>query len=513
MADVDKNVTLSWELAKSLRAPWHSRWQRLLELALPYRTSFHGGGNERFGMPLAPIYDDTALVGIEEMANRLQSGIFPAGVEWAAFEADEGSSPDLKTGLLAVQREVFSQLHRSNFAEEITDVLKDTAAWGNYGMRVRGGDWSAPLLFQAIPLANMWITPGANGRWADIHVAYRLPAYAVKASWQGGVMPESLASDGRRQETVTVIDSWVRDLNSPTERWLQQVHLEGKHPLLTKEHKGAGCCEYVFGRWSKAAGELYGVGQGMMLLPTIETANQMERLRLSLGELALSGMWQAEDDGVLNPYSVKLEPGTIIPIAPGSKGLQPIQSPGLQADLGLMELRDKRQAIRKGLYNEQLGPREGTPPTAFEIQQRMDELRRQIGPAYFRIWSEFAVPLLARVRYVMQEQGRIVMPVIDGRKVKLVSASSMVKAQGMVRMQATKALMTDIAQMYGPQALASLIPPDRFHALGMDAYDVPPEVAFTHEEQVANSKQQGELAGQMAADPKLAGMLPAMMKQ
>ena len=41
--------------------------------------------------------------------------------------------------------------------------------------------------------------------------------------------------------------------------------------------------------------------------------------------MAISGVYQMDDDGVINPDTINLVPGTVIPKAPNSAGLQPVK--------------------------------------------------------------------------------------------------------------------------------------------------------------------------------------------
>lgn len=502
MTEVDRDILQSLDLARQLRAPWEGRWQRLIDLAMPYRTSFFT--ERKDGTPPVTIYDETGLTAIEEMANRLQTGILPAGIAWARLEPERGYDERQRRGLLDVQAEMFRILDRSTFADQTNDSFKDLAGLGNACLRVLPGDWMAPLHCMAIPLPDVWITPGPNGTWADIHVRYRMPLYAVKAQWPQAELPEELTREARDNTRVTVIDSWLRNLNSPVEHWKNVVHWDGKQTLVQREERGQGACCYVFGRWASVAGEIYGVGQGMMALPAIATVNEVRRQVLAMGELAMAGMWQAEDDGVLNPWAVQLEPGVIIPIAPNSRGLQPLVHPGTKVDLGLMEMQEQRQAIKKALFNETLGPREGTPPTAFEVEQRMQELIRSIGPAYHRVWNEIAVPVITRLRRVLIDQGRIELPLIDGQRLRVVASSTMVRAQAIGEVQRVKAWAADIAGLYGPQVLATLVPAERFTAWAAEKYDVPPGLPNSPEEVEANAAQ----LGRQMAEAEAAGAPP-----
>ena len=94
--------------------------------------------------------------------------------------------------------------------------------------------------------------------------------------------------------------------------------------LLTKTFKGIGSNPFIVYRWSKCAGEVYGRGPLQLALPAIKTANLVIELILENAQMAISGMYQVEDDGVINVDNIQLIPGTIIPKAVGSTGLTPV---------------------------------------------------------------------------------------------------------------------------------------------------------------------------------------------
>ena len=471
---------------------------------MPNSTTFYGSPEAEAGQAKGSIYDETGMVAIEEFANRLQTGIVPDGVEWARFEGSMDDPDEFRAGLSAVQRYMFKLLSRSNFGPEVNDAFKDLSGYGNAPMRILDGDFDRPVRFQAIPLADAWVTPGPDGRWADVHVRYRLPAYAVKAQF-GEDLPKEMTGEGTANEkTVEVYDSWIRDLDSPTERWWREVHVDGRHCLRQVTVTGTGSCEYLFARWSKGAGSLYGQGQGMMALPAMEVVNEAVRLILAHGELALAGIYQAEDDGVLNPHAVQLVPGAVIPIAPGSKGLQALGMPTTRLDIGNLVIEEQRHAIRKALYNETMGAREGTPPTALEIQERMAELARSIGPAYGRVWHEFVVPLVVRVRFLLERRGLITMPLIDGRKVKIAAASSLVRAAAGGDVRRINEWIGGIAAHYGPAAVASLVPADRYMRLTAERMDIPADLPFSPTEINQNAQAAGQMLG-LAAQSGAAG--------
>ena len=129
-----------------------------------------------------------------------------------------------------------------------------------------------------------------------------------------------------------------------------------------------------------------------------------------------------EDDGVINPDTINLVPGTIIPKAMGSAGLQPINAAG-RFDVAQLILGDMRQNIKRALYNDMLGNPDKTPASATEVAERMADLSRRMGAAFGRLQAELVQPVLQRVIYILKKQGRIDVPSVNGREVKVRSVS------------------------------------------------------------------------------------------
>ena len=112
----------------------------------------------------------------------------------------------------------------------------------------------------------------------------------------------------------------------------------------------------------------------------------------------------------------------------GSAGLQPIQAAG-SFDVAQLVLGDMRNNIKRALYNDMLGDPNRTPASATEIAERMADLSRRIGSAFGRLQVELVQPVLQRVVHILKKQGRIEVPTINGREVKIRSVSPLAQAQ------------------------------------------------------------------------------------
>ena len=149
-------------------------------------------------------------------------------------------------------------------------------------------------------------------------------------------------------------------------------------------------------------------------------------------------------------------PGTVIPKAPSSQGLQPIRAAG-SFDVANLVLNDMRNNIKRALYNDMLGDPNKTPASATEVAERMADLSRKIGSAFGRLQAEMVQPVLQRIVYILKKQGRIEMPTVNGREVKIRSVSPLAQAQSNQDIVSLNRFLQTVAGSFGPEVLNILI--------------------------------------------------------
>jgi hypothetical protein len=260
--------------------------------------------------------------------------------------------------------------------------------------------------------------------------------------------------------------------------------------------KGAGANPYIVYRWSKCAGETYGRGPLMLALPAIKTANLVVELILENAQMSISGMYQVEDDGVINVDNIQLIPGTIIPKAAGSQGLTPI-APAGNFNVSDLVLRDMRTNIKKALYNDMLGnANEKTPMSATEVAERQADLSRQIGAAFGRLQSEMVTPVLQRVVYILKKQGRIKIPSINGREIKVQSSSPLAQAQHQSDVANIDRFLAMIQGRVGPELMNILIKQDEVAKYVAKKLGIPEELIRSKEEMQEAAQQMQQMMQQ-----------------
>jgi hypothetical protein len=448
--------------AVAIKEPWLSVFEECFEYAMPgkERMFLESGGQRHTDK----IFDETAVTGVQEFASRLQAGIMPTFSRWADFkggsDVDKSQIEEVDKALDEVTEHVFEILQHSNLDQEIAECFLDVAVGTAVLDCVESNDPIAPIRFAAIPLAHSYIDAGPDDRVDFIARKREITVEQIKLRYKGAKTPSAcrdMPADQLETHKVKIVEVCERDWSKPVETWDFTVYEEGACETLFSETAGGiGSGRFICFRWAKLGGEVWGRGPLLNALPAIKTCNLTIELMLENAEMAITGLYTAEDDGTMNVDTIQLLPGTIIPTMPGSGGLKGVASPG-KFDVSQMILSDMRMNIKKALYNDMLGNPDKTPASATEVSARMADLSRQIGSAFGRLQNELVQPLLQRVVYILKKQGRIQLPNVNGREVKVVPTSPLSQAQAHQDVTTTSQYIGMLGQLFGPQLVNLLV--------------------------------------------------------
>ena len=450
-----------YESAKSVRQRWESLFDECYEYALPMRQTFatQSIGERRDDK----IFDETAVVGVQEFASRLQAGLVPNFARWADFTAGSEVPKEQRDGvnneLEEVTEYVFEVIQNSNFGQEVHESFMDLAL-GTGVLHVEEGDAINPVNFTALPLPHVVLDVGPDDRidhvyrerdvrYSDLKILY------PKAKINPRLQSQMTATPDARTKVLEII---CRNYTKPNEDAYYCIIFDINTKCLLKyeEYKGTGSNPFICFRWSKDPGAVYGRGPLINALSAIKTTNLTIELILENAQMAISGVYQMDDDGVINPDTINLVPGTVIPKAPNSAGLQPVKAAG-SFDVANLILSDMRLNIKRALYNDMLGNPDRTPASATEIAERMADLSRRIGSAFGRLQAELVQPVLQRVVYILKKQGRIKIPTINGRQIKVRSVSPLSQAQSNQDITSINRFLEMVGVRFGPELVNILI--------------------------------------------------------
>ena len=173
-----------FEKAKAIRQHFEDVYDDCYEYTMPMRETFKSKtiGERRD----EKIFDETAVVGVQEFASRLQQGLVPNFARWADFtagsEIPESERDAINNQLEEITEFVFEILQNSNFAQEVHESFMDLAV-GTGVLYVSEGDAVNPITFSAIPLPHVVLDVGPNDnidhvyrersvRYSDLHILF-----------------------------------------------------------------------------------------------------------------------------------------------------------------------------------------------------------------------------------------------------------------------------------------------------------------------------------------------------
>jgi len=150
--------------------------------------------------------------------------------------------------------------------------------------------------------------------------------------------------------------------------------------------------------------------------------------------LSIAGVYTAADDGVLNPQTISIRPGAIIPVArnggPQGESLRMLPRSG-DFNVSQIVMNDLRMSIKKILLDDTLPNDSMSARSATEISFRAQELAQNLGSAFGRLITETMIPLVSRFLSVMDDRGLIELPLeVNGLQVKVTPIAPIAQAQG-----------------------------------------------------------------------------------
>ena len=514
-AQLTKRYKAAWDRKEG----WRNLYEQCYQYALPQRNLYDGYWEDgsRGRVKNLQVFDSTAVHGVQRFANRLQSGLFPPDKDWMDLfpgtEIPDDSKEMVREGLQGYTAKFFSILRQTNFDLAMGEFLLDLSV-GTGIMLVQPGDDLQPIRYQAIPQYLCALEEGPQGTVENVYRKMRVAAENITQIWPDAELPAVLKRliEDKPQEMVNLQESTILDVNDGGYGYYVCFKSADDEASMLVNRK-LKISPWIVSRFSKVAGEVMGRGPVVSALGDILTLNKAVELLLKNASLNISGVYTAVDDGVLNPQTIRIVPGAVIPVAsnggPRGSSLQPLQRAG---DLQLTQivLQDLRMNIKRTLLDDSLPPDNMSARSATEIVERMRELATNLGSAFGRLITETMVPLVRRSMQIMDEAGLINLPLrINGLEVRVIPVSPLAKAQNLDDIQDVMQ-WAQISGTLGPVAQAT-IKADAVSDYVADKLGVPADVRTSQEErqeleaqlqQMMQMQQQAPAEGAPEAPPQ-----------
>jgi hypothetical protein len=387
------NILSLYKTAKQLRGDFVSRWTSCKKYTTPSTSD-----------DMATLFDSTASDAAEMLANNLYSIITPPESNWLTLTNDDVNSDAEQIATNELQR----HLNNSNFYTTIHQCYQDLVICGTacllFSENPIGS--SSAFNFQSISIFDISILRSASDNISAVFYESSMSAAALSERYPSFTFPNNMKDSIKTnpEQQIKIITSVIeKDGNWEMTTFADLTGKLENNILETGKFKTN---PFIIFRWSASTNELYGISPTMRALPDIKTANKVVELILKNASISVSGIWQADDDGVINLSNINLTPGAIIPKAVGSSGLTPLRA-AADFDVSQLVLGDLRARIKTAMLGDKISAISDKIMTATEVLTRNIELMRILGAAYGRIFFEMITPLVKRGIAILSRRGTI----------------------------------------------------------------------------------------------------------
>ena len=492
--------------AKQRKDFYRSLYEDCYRYAIPHRETFtedEGSGRTKI------IFDSTAPDSTVRFANRAQMTMVPPEQVWMKYAAGDeipkGQQAQAGAMLDAVTERFFQLLRRTNFDTEINEVFIDLAV-GTGSFLIEAPENGTPATFTAVPASQVILSEGPTGSISDgaVFREHKLEANKIKLRWPTADLPSDFIAryGAKAEEKIDIVEAtW----------WDPKKKLYVHEVFISKDQKKIFGFEDVSSPWvivrlNKTPGEIYGRGPLVNALPDIKTLNKTVEMVLQNAALAVSGVYTAADDGVLNPDTVEIAPGVVIPVGfNGGVNGRSLDVLPRSGDFSVAELvlNDLRASVRRKLFDDQFDGL-STTKSQFEAQERLSSFAESVGPAFSRIQVELMWGVVKRCTHLWVKSGELPEFKIDGKLVTLQQQSPLSQVQAN---EDLSNLDRTVARMNGIQPGLATI------ALNIEEvapyiakkHGIPQVLTRTTEEIKQSMEQLGQAVSQ---NPDMAKMIP-----
>ncbi len=407
----EQNRFSRYQRAVDRRREWEPMLEQAYRYSLPNKNTFweRRPGDERN----LDVWDGTAVDGLQTFASNIQSLLIPPFRRWAQLVAGR-NIPDqdienVNLQLQGIMDYFFTKLNSSNFAVVANEAFQEMGiSLGT--ILINEGDDQQPFEFSSVPITQVAAESGKDGKLENFWRTLEIPVEDIKKYWPQAVfLPETMNLLRNAPQTcVKVIEGTIEyPFNKPDERILYYVQMEDNKFDIVKEFRDFN--PWIGFRWSRSPGETFGRGPILSALPFIREINQLTEFKTVSAKFQAYPIYTAPSTGLINPYTLVLEPGSIIPIEPNfidNPPIRPIPMAGNPEIMGSDILR-LQQAISAILFADPLGPVGGPNQTATEISIRQQNWVRKSGAAFGRLTVEFIKPVIEKCLAILWKRGLI----------------------------------------------------------------------------------------------------------
>jgi hypothetical protein len=410
------------------RATFASHWEECAELIdPPSRNTFYFGNFNWPGQKKTDRQiDSTGMMANQRFGAIMDSLLTPRNMFWHGLEADNdyvNKQRGVKLYFEQVTKALFKHRYRpaANFSAQNQGQYQSLGAYGTGGVFIDKFDTSlggSPgLRYKNVPLGEIFLRENHQGLVDGFIRWFRLTAEQIYQKWPDkfpDMMRTSLEQKSRMyfdfiHRVVPRTDYDPQRLDHRGMPWASYyISLDAK--CLMGEG-GFRTMPMAISRYVQTAGEIYGRGPAMFVLPALKTLNAEKRTFLKQGHRAADPVLFTSDDGVVD---ASLRPGALNKGGVNSDGKLLVAA----LPTGNIQITEEMMQEEKALINDAFLVTlfqiltETPQMTATEVIERTNEKGILLAPTVGRQQSEYLGPMIDREIALLAEQ-RLIPPMPD----------------------------------------------------------------------------------------------------
>lgn len=455
MEDLATKIMRRKAALESARIPHEQVWRDCFDFSFPERGSgFYGQKDDASALQAkrAQLMDSTSTESGQILAAAIMSGGTPSNSRWFGLSSGQDSEEE-ERWFDECAEIIFQNIHGSNYDAVGFEACTDMIPAGWFVLFIDVNREQGGYHFELWPLASCYIAASKPGglpdtliRCFELTVEQAVKEYGEDAL---GEKTRELYDKGDLDKKIKFVmaiyprsgDTYgARARNLP----FASCHIEAETRKLVRE-SGFHECPFVAPRWSKLPDSDYAIGPMFRALPDVRQLNRLVQMEDTNIDMAVSGMWIAEDDGVLNPRTVKVGPRKII-VANSVDSMKALKS-GADFNVSFTKKEALQAAIRRTMMADQLAPQDGPVRTATEIHVRVQQIRQLLGPIYGRMQAEWYAPMISRCFGLAARVPGVLPPApqsLVDKSYNVVFVSPMAKAQKLEEVNAVESSLQSV---------------------------------------------------------------------
>jgi hypothetical protein len=436
---------------------WQAKLQDAFRLVIPNRSDIIGANSdsivggarfERGEDRFKDIFDTTGPEAVQEFANNFQLTLMPPFERWAnieivddiqelpeAFAREFGKISDetlndIKTQLDNNMEILFRYLNDSNFSQATNEALQEYAVGTGAVILNENEDFNDPLDFQSASITKIVFDEGPNGTiknvWRNLHVQNR----NIMLKWPNAELPDNVRNtinNNPGKFTDFIEASLYYPQNPEGFQYYYSIILKGERKEIFFEWRELN--PWIVFRFTKSPDEILGNGPALTALPKIRMLIELMEFVVASAKFTAYPAYTAPSSNEMNPYMLRIEPGTIIPIGPefaGSDIIRPIPQSNSRAVLNEYVMNAK-QEIKDILFSNPLPPANQPSETATLTNARLQQWLQKNGGAISRFGVEFTKNVINSVAHILTKKGIIPLININGKRIPMTLNSRLLK--------------------------------------------------------------------------------------